>query len=242
MKVLLAPLILALSACGVLPRSTPEPVPTRTAGSGEAKELVLFLPGRWSRVEEFEDEGFFEIARERWPKARLVAADLHLGYYRNQTGSKRLHEDIIAPARREGVETVRVVGISMGGLGGLIHDLQYPDDIDELFLLSPFVGEEEVIAEIEAAGGVRKWKGEPENERDFTRRLWRGLEQRWIKEGKAPEASLACGTEDRLVDSNRRFATDFLDQDRVLWRPGDHDWPTWRRLFGEMIKSPLRSR
>jgi pimeloyl-ACP methyl ester carboxylesterase len=73
-----------------------------------------------------------------------------------------VHEDIIAPARKSGVKTVRVVGVSMGGLGALIHELEYPGAIDEIYLLSPFVGEEEVVAEIGAAGGVRKWKGDGE--------------------------------------------------------------------------------
>jgi pimeloyl-ACP methyl ester carboxylesterase len=229
-------MLLGLSSCGLLPRPAPEPVPTVTMGPEKARELVVFLPGRWSQVEEFEREGFFEIARERWPEARLVAADLHLGYYRNQSGARRIHEDIISPARRNGTETVRVVGISMGGLGGLIQDLQFPGDVDELYLLSPFVGEEEVVREIQAAGGVRNWNGSPEGPRDFSRRLWQGLKEKWIGENRQPATRLACGTGDRLAASNQRFAADFLDRRDTLWQAGDHDWPTWRRLFREMIR------
>jgi enterochelin esterase-like enzyme len=47
---------------------------------------------------------------------------------------------------------------------------------------------------------------------------------------------LACGTEDRLAGSNRRFAADFLKKEEVLWLPGGHDWPAWRELFREMVK------
>jgi pimeloyl-ACP methyl ester carboxylesterase len=229
-------LCLPLASCGLLPRATPAPVPTVSTGASAGEELVLFLPGRWSTVGEFGREGFFKIAAERWPAARLVAADLHLGYYKSRSSAKRVHEDIIAPARQGGVKTVRVVGVSMGGLGALIHDLEYPEDIDEIYLLSPFVGEEEVIEEIAAAGGVRKWQAEPESERDFSRKLWRGLERKWLEQGRRPAVKLACGTEDRLGGSNRRFAADFLKEDEVLWRPGDHDWPAWRELFREMVK------
>lgn len=236
MKRLFSLLTLFLSSCGLLPRSTPAPVPTITGGSPAGSELVVFLPGRWSTVDEFEREGFFKIAAERWPAARLVAADLHLGYYKSRSSAKRVHEDIIAPARKSGVKTVRVVGVSMGGLGALIHDLEYPEDIDEIYLLSPFVGEEEVIAEIGAAGGVRKWDGEPKSERDFSRKLWRGLETKWLEQGRRPEVRLACGTEDRLAGSNRQFAAGFLKKDEVLWIPGDHDWPAWRVLFEGMVK------
>jgi pimeloyl-ACP methyl ester carboxylesterase len=236
MKRLLALLTLAFSSCSLLPRPTVAPVPVIRGGSAYGSELVVFLPGRWSTVDEFEREGFFKIAAERWPDARLVAADLHLGYYKSRSSAKRVHEDIIAPARKSGVKTVRVVGVSMGGLGALVHDLEYPGDIDEIYLLSPFVGEDEVIAEIAAAGGVRKWNGEPKSERDFSRKLWRGLETKWLEQGRRPRVTLACGTEDRLAGSNRQFAADFLKEDEVLWRPGDHDWPAWRELFRGMMK------
>jgi pimeloyl-ACP methyl ester carboxylesterase len=234
MKRLLTLLPLLLSSCGLLPRSTPAPVPTIHGGSPAAKELVVFLPGRWSAADEFEREGFFKIAAERWPDARLVAADLHLGYYKSRSSARRVHEDIIATARKSGVKTVRVVGVSMGGLGALIHDLEFPEDIDEIYLLSPFVGEEEVIAEIGAAGGVRQWNGEPADERDFSRKLWRGLEEKWLEQGRRPKVKLACGTEDRLAGTNRQFAADFLKEEEVLWLPGDHDWPAWRELLREM--------
>jgi pimeloyl-ACP methyl ester carboxylesterase len=234
MKHLLPLLGLLLPSCALLPRPAAAPVPTLEAGRSAGSELVVFLPGRWSTADEFEREGFFKIAAERWPDARLVAADLHLGYYKSRSSAKRVHEDIIEPARKSGVKTVRVVGVSMGGLGALIHDLEYPEDIDEIHLLSPFVGEEEVIAEIGAAGGVRKWKAEPESERDFSRKLWRGLEKKWLEQGRRPRVTLACGTEDRLAGSNRQFAADFLKKDEVLWRPGDHDWPAWRDLFRGM--------
>lgn len=187
-------------------------------------------------MDEFKREGFFQIASERWPDAELVAVDLHLGYYRKRLSAKRLHEDVIAPARSRGVKRVRVVGISMGGLGALIHDLEYPEDIDEMYLLSPFVGEEKVTEEIRSAGGVRNWKGEPTGDRDYSRRLWRSLELKWLEQRDRPEVILACGTEDRLVESNRLFAQDFLSEEQTLWQSGGHEWPTWRSLFREMIR------
>ncbi len=76
-------------SCGLLPRATP--VPTLANGNPEGTELIVFILGRWSRVAEFECEGFFEIARKRWPNARLVAPDLHLGYYKNRSITRRLH-------------------------------------------------------------------------------------------------------------------------------------------------------
>lgn len=225
--------LILLPSCAFLPRATPSPVPTLTGGAAKGRELIVFLPGRWSRVEEFEREGFFEIARKRWPQACLVAPDLHLGYYKNQSIARRLHEDVILPARRSGVTQVRIVGISMGGLGALIYDVEYPGNADELILLSPFVGEEEALQEIEAAGTLQNWQPGTIAERDFTRKLWLRLRENRLsgKEKSPTPILLGCGTEDRLAPSNRLFAKEFLKPEAQTWIPGNHDWPTWRLLF-----------
>lgn len=225
-----------LPSCGLLPRATPTPVPTLANGSASGAELVVFLPGRWSRVEEFEREGFFEIARKRWPDARLVAADLHLGYYKNQSMARRLHEDVILPARRSGVKRVRLVGVSMGGLGALVYDAEYAGQADELILLSPFVGEEDALREIEASGDLMKWRPEPPAKSDFSRKLWLKLRENRLVEGGATKVLLGCGNEDKLAASNRLFAREFLGSNEQEWIPGGHDWPTWRLLFESLIR------
>jgi pimeloyl-ACP methyl ester carboxylesterase len=226
----------AMPSCAWLPRPTPVPVGQLAAGSGSGAELVVFLPGRWSRVAEFERERIFEIAAKRWPDARLVAPDLHLGYYQNQSVARRLHEDVILPARRSGVKTVRLVGISMGGLGGLIYDAEYPGQVDQLILLAPFVGEEEALREIEAAGSLKNWRPGAIAERDFTRKLWLKLRQGWESAGRRPPVLLGCGDGDRLAASNRLFAREFLNPGEQRWIPGGHDWPTWRLLFERLIE------
>lgn len=236
MKRIFAALLLTLPSCGLLPRSTPTPVPTLAAGQTKGSELIVFLPGRWSKVSEFEQEGFFEIARKHWPEARLVAADLHIGYYKNQSMARRLHEDVILPARRSGVKNVRLVGVSMGGLGALIYDAEYPGQADELILLSPFVGEDEALREIEASGDLMKWRPAPPAARDFSRKLWLELREKRLVKGDATKVLLGCGTEDKLAASNRLFAKEFLKLDEQLWIPGDHDWPTWRPLFEKLIQ------
>ncbi len=238
MKCLLPLLFAMLSSCALLPRATRVPVDTLPGGKPDGDELVVFLPGRWSRVEEFEREGFFEIAGRRWPDARLAAVDLHLGYFKNRTMARRLHEDVVLPARRDGVTKLRIVGISMGGLGALIYDVEYPGSADELILLSPFLGEEDALREIEAAGTLADWSPGPVMEADFTRKLWLGLRkhQREREREASPRILLGCGKGDRLAASNRLFAREFLESDDPRWIAGGHDWPTWRTLFEELIR------
>ncbi len=225
-----------LSSCHFLPRPTAQPVKVLAAGNLTGTELVVFLPGRWSRVEEFEKEKFFEIAKQHWPQARLTAPDLHLGYYKERSMARRLHEDVVLPAKRSGVKKVTLVGISMGGLGALIYDNEYPSQVDRMYLLSPFLGEEKVLQEISAAGSLAKWQPGSVQEDDFSRKLWLKLREKRAQPGKKPQMHLGCGTEDRLADANRLFAKEFLKATEQKWTSGGHDWPTWRVLFEKMVK------
>ena len=113
----------------------------------------------------------------------------------------------------------------------LLYDLEHPGKIDRMILLSPFVGDEEAIREIDAAGGVRSWKPGVIEKKDFSRKLWLGLKNEWLGQRKRPEVLLACGDKDRLRASNERFSKDFLKPGEVISLSGDHDWPTWRRMF-----------
>ena len=221
-------------SCALIPRPAPAPLAVLEAGKSGGNELVVFLPGRWSQASEFEREGFFRMAAERWPQSRLVAPDLHIGYYRNQTLAKRLHQDIILPARESGVETFRFVGISMGGIGALIYDVEYPGQIDELILLSPYLGEQRALREIEISGGASHWQPGPIAESDYTRRLWLRLREKWLRRAERPRVLLGCGLDDRLAASNRLFSSGFLNPEETLWQAGAHDWATWRTLFGDL--------
>ena len=225
-----------LSSCLWIPQKPVTPVRTISdEPAGKPRQLVVMLPGRWSKPEEFQQEGLMAMARKHWPEARIVAPNLHLGYYTSRAAVKRLHEDVILPAERAGVKEIIVVGVSMGGLGALLYDLEHPGKIDRMILLSPFVGDEEVIREIDAAGGVRSWSPGVIAEKDFSRKLWVGLKNEWLGQRKRPDVTLVCGDKDRLRSSNQRFAKDFLKPEEVIELPGDHDWPTWRLAFGKML-------
>jgi hypothetical protein len=222
-----------LPSCSWLPRATTIPVKALESGNRNGTEMVVFLPGRWSCVEEFEREGVLKIARERWPEARLMAPDLHLGYYKNRSMTQRLHEDVISPALRDGVKSVRLVGISLGGFGAIAYELEHPGNVDEIILLSPYLGEEEALKEIRDAGGLEKWRAASVEDADFSRNLWVGLRDKWLK-GSRPRVLLGCGLQDRLAPGSRLFADEFLKPGEQEWVPGGHDWKTWRALFGSL--------
>jgi len=86
--------LLALAGC-VRPR--PATVPLRTVsypGSGKPRTLVVLLPGRRDRPEDFGRERFPEIAARAGARVDMIAVDAHMAYYLNRTVVDRLREDV----------------------------------------------------------------------------------------------------------------------------------------------------
>jgi len=241
--------VLALFSCwfgGCALGPPPPTVPVRLVTeepAGQPDRLVVFLRGRSNRPEEFRTAGLFSQARRRWPHARFVAPDLHLGYYFERTAVQRLQDDVIAPAQAAGITRFTLVGISLGGLGALLFDLEHPGVVDELVLLAPYLGEENVWREIIAEGGVTTWTPGPIAPDDYSRQLWSGLKTRWAGEGNTnTRVQLACGESDRFAAPNRLFAEAFLHPDDVAWVPGRHNWSAWLRGFGQLAESGTEAR
>lgn len=201
-------------------------------GAGTAGgDLVVFLPGRGDRAEDFEERGFLGAAREAGLEADVLAVDAHLAYYYKRVITQRLWEDVVLPARAHGYRRVFVVGISLGGLGAITLAQEHPDAVAGLFVLAPYLGEPELAREIEAAGGLARWRGEA-SARDF-RGVWGFL--RGYAAGEArPPLWLAYGESDRYAYGHRLLAA-ALPKERVLVTAGGHDWKAWDRLWREFL-------
>lgn len=226
---------LALAGCATF-RNPVTPMPTtRVAVAPDSRCLIVLLPGVYSGPSQFEREGFGEIAREQGVVAEIVAADAHLGYYRERSVALRLHEDLIAPARARGTEEIWLVGTSLGGLGAFIHLREYPRDLSGVFAIAPFLGDEEVIDEIAAAGGPASWRPpESPDDDDVGRKLWS-----WIVDGGLGDARipvhLAWGTRDDFDRANRMLSG-MLPDDHVYTVDGGHDWEAWTELWRQFLK------
>jgi hypothetical protein len=79
---------LPMSACRLLlaPATRPLRKLQFEPQGNKAQELVLLLPGRLSRPEEFVQFGIVDLIQKERPLARSVAPDLHLGYYMRGAG------------------------------------------------------------------------------------------------------------------------------------------------------------
>jgi len=194
--------------------------------------LLVVLPGRGDHAQDFVSHGFVDALRKRPIAADVVVAEAVYGYYAKRTLIPRLQEDVIDPARARGYEQVWIAGISMGGLGSLLYAKAKPGGVAGIALFAPFVGDQDVIDEIRAAGGPAAWKPGNISEDDYQRELWRWLQGVLAKDD--PKISLAFGEQDRMVSAHRLLAS-ALPKERVLSTAGGHDWPTWAKLWDSFL-------
>jgi pimeloyl-ACP methyl ester carboxylesterase len=206
-------LVLPFTGCY---RPQPTTVPIRTLalapGAADARCLVVFLPGRGDRPEDYVRHGFPEALRRAGSRCAMTGVDSHLGYFYDRSIVTRLHEDVIAPARARG-QDVWLVGISLGGLGSLLYSRDHPADVKGLILLSPYLGEE----------------GGPEIS-SFLKRFE-------TPDPSLPPLWLGYGTSDRFAEPNGRLAALLPPGHVFTVARGHHTWRTWRKLWDQIVAS-----
>ncbi len=161
-----------LTSCA--PRLT-TPIPTLEYTNPAARnnpKLLIFLRGRGSGNQMFENEGMIQAVIDRRLPFDMVAPDSHLGYLKSGSLSLRIHEDIIVPAKAKGYKEIWLAGVSMGGLGSWFILRDYPEDIDGIILISPFLGEGSTVAEIQAFGGIDAWNPGQDIAGDWEHNIW----------------------------------------------------------------------
>lgn len=239
-----AALLLAAAASGCL-RVRPPVTPMTTldvspAAGGPGPCLILFLPGRRDSLGAYRRHPFPKMAVDAGVSAQFVEVDAHMGYYLAQTISGRLYEDVIAPARARGIKRIWIVGISMGGLGGILEAREHPD-VAGVIALSPFLGDTEP-GRVAAAGGLSAWSpGPPRPVADYERELWHWL-QRYSAEGALrPPIYLGFGLQDELAPANRLLGN-ALPPGRTFTANGNHDWKTWTVLWRQILDAGVLQR
>jgi pimeloyl-ACP methyl ester carboxylesterase len=217
-----------------------------TAGPVENRHLIVFLRGfsgtsrcLWSPHKCFETEGFVEAVRNRYLPFDMVAPNTHFGYYKNRTLEKRLTEDVIRPAKAKGYERIWLAGVSMGGLGSLLCLRRYPEHIDGVLLLGPYLGGRSIAAEISKEGGIRKWNPEPYNSaKDWQRLIWDWLKQYCANPAGQTPIYLGFGSKDRYYDAQKLLA-DGLPGDRIITVSGGHDADAFKRMWQSFLNKDI---
>ena len=199
---------------GCFPRGDPSmPIPTALVAAPEkARRLVVVLPGRADDINDLHASGIAQAVQSAWPDADVVLTGLAVGFYLEGQAEKRLHDEVIAPARGRGYAEVWLVGASRGGMGALLHDSSYPGGVDGMVLLAPYLGESP--AQPVLLRHLQTWQGEPQRAKD----VW-----------------LAYGRGDRLRDT-MPLLEPLLPPGQVLVRDGGHDWTLWSPVTGEILR------
>lgn len=187
--------------------------------------LIVLLPGLKDRAAVFEQEGFIDLIRKHELPVDIVAADAHTGYYVRGTLVRRLHEDVILPAKKHGYKHIILVGVSMGGYGALRYAKAHPNEISTVVLLAPFLGLGPFMKELAEAG-----------DEDFED-TWRWLAKYPGGAGDGyPRILLGYGNEDVFAKTDSTLA-EHLRKEDVFTQLGAHLWGTWRGLFDKMLTS-----
>lgn len=201
--------------------------------------LVIFIPGMLDGPDTYREHHFPDALLSSGAQCDSVAVDLHFRYYSEGGVADMLYEDVLAPAVARGYQEIWLVGISMGGLGTTMLARAHPELIDGVVLLSPFLGDEALIREIDAAGGLEEWSPPdplPATMTDsnytlFLWAFWRGL----IDDPESmPEVYIAWANGEALEPGARLLAA-ALPEGHVLNGDGAHNWATWGPLFQRVL-------
>ncbi len=189
--------------------------------------LVVLLHGRGGKATNFVKYGAVEQIRSCHPGVNILGVDSHFGYYRERIIEERLREDIIGPARENGTREVWILGISMGGLGGLVYRQRNPEDIEAVILMAPYLGDwDELSVYLESPISAHD-RLDP----DFVE-IWNKLKD---SVNEQPRLTLAYGNADGFNNQHRWLAS-LIDEERVVSGPGGHNWKAWQPLMPEILQ------
>jgi pimeloyl-ACP methyl ester carboxylesterase len=230
--------ILELAGCAAGGDIT-RPVPTTFVPAPQpAHRLVVMLPGRGDSLQSLTDTGIAQLIQQRWPDADVVLTGLTMPFYRQGRAAQRLHDEVIEPARRPAYRQVWLAGISLGGMGALLYDREYPGQMDGLLLLSPYLGDDAIHREIRQAGGLADWQpGPPQTigPDTFQHEVWRYLKDWSQRPQRTRSVWLAYGA-DEPFRQPIELMSPLLPADHVIMLPGKHNWQLWKPAMSALLE------
>jgi hypothetical protein len=224
-----------LTGCVIPPASAP--IPNLSFGEQQsAEELWIMLPGRGDEMSKFVTEGWVEDLLAWRRGAEVVIVDAHIGYYFSETLVDRLVSDVIDPARARGIKRFYLVGISLGGMGGILIESDLPGTLEGIVLIAPFLGDGKgPLEEIKLAGGLQNWDATGSSAVSFQVEVWSWIKNR-EKKNKHPWLVLGFGEKDRF-NSYHKLLEEELPKQAVFKREGGHTWTVWNELLPAIFES-----
>jgi hypothetical protein len=204
-------------------------------GSSRSKNLLILMPGAGNRHSSFEDHGFIHSATDAGLTADILTVDTSYEQFSDLSIEKRLHEEVVLPARLAGYEHIWMGGISLGGFGTMVYARKNANMLAGLVLIAPYLGNKGTLAEIRSAGGLDSW--DPDIADDYDERhVWKIIKN--YPRAFTPNLPLFLlyGNDDRFVEFHQLLATR-LKPDAISTVSGGHDWPVWQALWQHFINN-----
>jgi pimeloyl-ACP methyl ester carboxylesterase len=193
---------------------------------------MVWLPGAYHVAQDFVSAGFPQAVHARRLALDLIFVDLELEHVRDRSALECLRSGMVLPARAAGI-SIWLGGISLGGLFALGYAASFPDEVDGLCLLAPYLGNRILTAEIAQAPGLAAWVPGELAETDEERRIWRYLKTR---RADSTALYLGFGQGDRFSAAHELLAAT-LPAGSVDVIDGGHEWSTWVRLWESFLDS-----
>jgi hypothetical protein len=202
----------------------------RYSGMTGKRSLVVLLPTMGGEGSHYETQGFLDEVWERGFEASMEVVDVKPSLYLGSRVVELLKTEVIEPAKTEGFEEFYLVGISLGGHGVLLYATEYPEDVDGIVILAPFISGDRASDAIDQAGGLEDWEDCPFLAWTHACNLWKSLKVYVSDPRNQKKVVLGFGTEDIFIDQCR-ILSEVLLPEQVFTVSGGHDWETWKKLF-----------
>lgn len=209
---------------------------TRTdlyAAYQRSETLLVLLPPALSSIDDFDAHGFVSAVRQRHLPVDLLLADVTAQHVLDNSVVSALATQVLQPARVHGYRSIWLAGISMGAFNALYCAATHADQLAGLYLMAPYTGTADVLAEIRAAGGAARWCQQQTSVHD-ERTWWQWLCQESLKAQWPTPVYFATGETDRFL-SGQRLLADLLPPEHVCMLPGSHQWSTWKTLWEDWL-------
>jgi pimeloyl-ACP methyl ester carboxylesterase len=201
------------------------------AADAIAPSRIVLLPGAYHSPEDFVRAGFLDSVRKRGLAIDLLLVDLELEHLGDRSVLLQLRDDIVQPARALGLNAIWLAGVSLGGFVALDYAACYPNDLDGLCLLAPYLGNRMLLAEIARAPELASWEPGELAESDEERRIWQFIKTH--RERPMP-VHLGYGHEDRFARAHQLMAR-ALPASAVDVVRGGHGWQAWSSLWENFL-------
>ena len=195
--------------------------------------LLVLLPPSLASIDDLVTQGFVDAVRQRHLPVDLLLADLHSQTAIDGNAAAMLHDAVVLPAQAQGYRHLWLAGISIGAFNALSYAAQHADRLAGMYLIAPYPGTQDVLREIDQAGGPQPWLQRPHSQ-EHERVWWHWLAQQ-DRNGQWPTpVYMGTGDADRFLPGQQLLAQ-VLPPTCVHIIAGAHQWGTWQRLWADWL-------